>query len=933
MGACGSKPGGESPGQRLAECDAGSGDSPVHVVVDDGIEEERRGGRGEVGEACVEDEVTPHPAAARFAAEDGPSTASADRAVVGRRGSEPGSASSSASIRDQHAWRSPPRQAVRLRQGDQARARELRATMEGTGGGADGGRAGVGKQEVQLRILRGVYRRLQGEAEAGVGDGGWWGTDGAAGDVLPPLAREEEDVVVSLPDRSPVRKTRNLPQMSDLEREFEEARRALKEEKVRQSLEFGHTLSTPPRGPPGTPPPPRALSGLEGGVPKISGALKRRLDQRKQELTNRRAAGRRAVEDDGVALRRLVDGHPAPPPAALSSVVAHVADRAAGMPNQRPVLHERQLRPMSEAKQLEIFDKVVTQTEERPSTAPHRTPERTGRPSRGALPEREKVSPRPQESAAMVSPARDLPSPAMRKGTPSQSRSPSRDSPPKGSPARRQILMAPLPSEVLDKPLDEGRGSPPERGDPAGDALLSTSPQAEDIGARTPELTFAQWSETRSSSQRRKRRHSGDKAGKDAEARVLDMESAAAVDGEAEASSGCEPQSLESQWARAGGHALAPLPLDTRPGFHISVCVRKRPLLPGEGTDVIEVPVNGGQTCVVLESKTKVDMTRYVKKTRFHFDSSFSEGSTNQEIFTKEVAPLVDLLVEKPGSKCSVIAYGPTGTGKTYTIQGTSPGCAEDGLMGHALERLFDHHLAMLAEEARPSVTISAFEIYKGRVGDLLDEGQELQTREDAVGLVHVVPATEVTVSGRSEVMHILDHCMAHRSTEATAANSTSSRSHAVYQLVLKFPDGKRSKLALIDLAGSERAAVGARSGSARAQEGAEINKSLLALKECIRAMTNHRKGAHLPFRQSPLTLILRESFLPAGKDSSGAPCRVVLFANVGPCARDAFDTLNTLRYAERMTDLRSPAIAGAPPPWGVIPQAPAAAKVAEEVR
>ena len=245
--------------------------------------------------------------------------------------------------------------------------------------------------------------------------------------------------------------------------------------------------------------------------------------------------------------------------------------------------------------------------------------------------------------------------------------------------------------------------------------------------------------------------------------------------------------------------------------------------------------------------------------------------------------------------------------------------------MGHALARLFEDHVARLPEDARPSVTISAFEIYKGRVGDLLDEGQELQTREDAAGLVHVVPATEVAVAGRREVMQILDHCMAHRSTEATAANSTSSRSHAVYQLVLKFPDGKRSKLALIDLAGSERAAVGARSGAARAQEGAEINKSLLALKECIRAMTTHRKGAHLPFRQSPLTLILRESFLPAGKDSAGAPCRVVLFANVGPCARDAFDTLNTLRYAERMTDLRAPQHTAAPPPWGVVGQAPTA--------
>ena len=128
------------------------------------------------------------------------------------------------------------------------------------------------------------------------------------------------------------------------------------------------------------------------------------------------------------------------------------------------------------------------------------------------------------------------------------------------------------------------------------------------------------------------------------------------------------------------------------------------------------------------------------------------------------------------------------------------------------------------------------------------------------------------------------------RMSGQTSANANSSRSHAVFQIVLRVNTKRRplhGKFSLIDLAGNER---GADTNSANRQtrmEGAEINKSLLALKECIRALG--RKGAHLPFRASKLTQVLRDSFI-------GENARTCMIAMINPCMSSCEHTLNTLR-------------------------------------
>lgn len=131
----------------------------------------------------------------------------------------------------------------------------------------------------------------------------------------------------------------------------------------------------------------------------------------------------------------------------------------------------------------------------------------------------------------------------------------------------------------------------------------------------------------------------------------------------------------------------------------------------------------------------------------------------------------------------------------------------------------------------------------------------------------------------------------------ATAANSDSSRSHAILQISLK--EGKKpyGKMSFIDLAGSERGAVVRDTDKQTRMDGAEINKSLLALKECIRALDQDKK--HTPFRGSKLTLVLKDSFT--------GNCKTLMIGNISPTWSSCEHTLNTLRYADRVKELKKP--------------------------
>lgn len=230
------------------------------------------------------------------------------------------------------------------------------------------------------------------------------------------------------------------------------------------------------------------------------------------------------------------------------------------------------------------------------------------------------------------------------------------------------------------------------------------------------------------------------------------------------------------------------------------------------------------------------------------------------------------------------------------TFTGKSQDCAS-GIYAMATKDVFAFLRSPKYRHLNLTISASFFEIYSGKVFDLLCEKNKLRVLEDGKQQVQVVGLTERVVDSVEEVLKLIQHGNVTRTSGQTSANANSSRSHAVFQLVLR-PAGSvkvHGKFSFIDLAGNER---GADTNSANRQtrmEGAEINKSLLALKECIRALG--KQNAHLPFRVSKLTQVLRDSFI-------GEKSKTCMIAMISPGLSSCEHTLNTLRYANRVKEL-----------------------------
>jgi kinesin family member 2/24 len=191
----------------------------------------------------------------------------------------------------------------------------------------------------------------------------------------------------------------------------------------------------------------------------------------------------------------------------------------------------------------------------------------------------------------------------------------------------------------------------------------------------------------------------------------------------------------------------------------------------------------------------------------------------------------------------------------------------------------------------------SFYEIYCGKLYDLLNNRAMLHCREDAQSKVNIVGLTETVVNSVEGVMAVIGNGLQVRMSGVTGANADSSRSHAILQLSLtrQYDSKVLSKMSFIDLAGSERGADTVDNNKQTRGEGAEINKSLLALKECIRALDLEKK--HTPFRGSKLTQVLKDSFTGNSKTT--------MIANVSPASSCCEHTLNTLRYADRVKELK----------------------------
>ena len=346
---------------------------------------------------------------------------------------------------------------------------------------------------------------------------------------------------------------------------------------------------------------------------------------------------------------------------------------------------------------------------------------------------------------------------------------------------------------------------------------------------------------------------------------------------------------------------LEPHPHSTSEGQKIYVCVRKRPIFNKEiqNGEIDCVSAINPKVCI-YDCKLKIDgYTKYIDTNDFYFDNVFNENEDTNLLFECSVKPSLDILLK--GGVVTCFAYGQTGSGKTFTMK---------GIQDAAIYNIFDN-FAEVKKILKKNFKffISFFEIYSGRLYDLLNNRNKVMALEDKNQKVQIYGRTEKEVFNPKDMQEIVDYANAMRTTHNTVTNETSSRSHAICNFVIK-TEGKKedevyAKLSLVDLAGSERATETQSNDKSRLAEGAEINKSLLALKECIRALdarkTKGNNEQHVPFRNSKLTLVLRDSFL--GKADL---CKIIMISCVSPSNHSSNHTINTLRYADRLKEKTS---------------------------
>ncbi|XP_027870789.1 kinesin-like protein KIF18A [Xiphophorus couchianus] len=347
---------------------------------------------------------------------------------------------------------------------------------------------------------------------------------------------------------------------------------------------------------------------------------------------------------------------------------------------------------------------------------------------------------------------------------------------------------------------------------------------------------------------------------------------------------------------------------------HVKVVVRVRPTNDSEKRENCRNVVQVVDNHMLIFDPKEEDMScfgsqrvrnrtinkRANKDLKFVFDHVFDENSTQLDIFENTTKGVLDGVMN--GFNCTVFAYGATGAGKTHTMLGSQN---DPGVMYRTMKELFKR-MDDAKEEKEFTVAFSYLEVYNEQIRDLLANVGPLAVREDSSKGVVVQGLTLHKPKSAEHILEALDSGNRNRTQHPTDMNATSSRSHAVFQIYLRQQDKTASlnpnvciaKMSLIDLAGSERASATNAKG-ARLREGANINRSLLALGNVINALADPKsKKTHIPYRDSKLTRLL--------KDSLGGNCRTVMIANVSPSSKSYDDTQNTLKYANRAKEIKS---------------------------
>uniref|UniRef100_K3W7F6 Kinesin motor domain-containing protein n=1 Tax=Globisporangium ultimum (strain ATCC 200006 / CBS 805.95 / DAOM BR144) TaxID=431595 RepID=K3W7F6_GLOUD len=363
----------------------------------------------------------------------------------------------------------------------------------------------------------------------------------------------------------------------------------------------------------------------------------------------------------------------------------------------------------------------------------------------------------------------------------------------------------------------------------------------------------------------------------------------------------------------------------------VQVCVRIRPLSSREkqeqaksciriaaSSDGLSSTHNNATPTASSVSSNGPQQLIVGKDRAFTFDNVLGITSTQVETYRHCVAPLVQGFIE--GYNATVLAYGQTGTGKTHTMSGSGLDAKGDrheelqGIIPRVIKSIFKH-MKENEQHVEYSLRIEYIEIYNEELRDLLHPettSKQLTIREDAEGRIVIAGVKSEVASTQDAVFRYLVLGGASRATGSTLMNEQSSRSHAIFTLILhqrELATGacRKAKFHLVDLAGSERAK---RTGAVatRFKESVSINQGLLALGNVISALGDEKRrnmttttgngGVHVPYRDSKLTRLLQ--------DSLGGNSKTLMIACVSPAAINFEETLNTLKYANRAKNIRN---------------------------
>ncbi|KAM4812115.1 kinesin-like protein KIF19 [Urocitellus parryii] len=339
----------------------------------------------------------------------------------------------------------------------------------------------------------------------------------------------------------------------------------------------------------------------------------------------------------------------------------------------------------------------------------------------------------------------------------------------------------------------------------------------------------------------------------------------------------------------------------------LMVALRIRPLNAAEleeGATVIAHKV-GDQVVVLMDPNEDPEDPLRAHRSRertFIFDTVFDQQASQEDVYCATIQHLVEGVIS--GYNATVFAYGPSGAGKTHTMLGMD---AEPGIYLQTLTDLFQA-IEKTRDNMDYSVSISYLEIYNEVIQDLLNPSSGfLDLREDSKGSIQIAGITEVSTSNAQEIMQLLTRGNRQRTQEPTATNKTSSRSHAVLQVTVHqqsrstdlAEEARLGRLFMVDLAGSERACQTQNRGK-RMKEGAHINRSLLALGNCINALSEKggSRAQYVNFRDSKLTRLL--------KDALGGNSRTVMIAHISPASTSFEESRTTLLYAYRAKNIKT---------------------------